>query len=100
LLVIVVLFGLIYSLPNIFDQDPALEISGSRRAQVDVALESKIKDTLKSADLEIKSSEMANKKLLLRFKDSETQLRAKEALTEVLQDGLTLAPTLSADVPD
>jgi len=100
LLVFVVLFGLIYSLPNVFDQDPAIEIGGSRQAQVDVALESKIKDALKSANLDLKSSELENAKLLLRFKDSETQLRAKDALSEVLQDGLTLAPTLSADVPD
>ena len=80
LLVVVVLFGLIYSLPNVFDQDPAIEIKGDRRASVDTALESRIQDTLKSANLEVKSSDSGENRLLLRFPDSENASYARKRL--------------------
>ncbi|MES9868441.1 MAG: protein translocase subunit SecD [Sedimenticola sp.] len=99
LVLVVVLIGLIYALPNVFDQDPAMEISGTRRAQVDVDTESRVKTALAEAKLEIKSSEMQPNKLLLRFADSETQLRAKEVLEAELGSNYTQALTLSTDVP-
>ncbi len=80
LVVFVVLIGMIYSMPNIFSQDPAMEISGTRRAEVDISTEAKVRDALKGAGLEAKSMESGFGKLLVRFSDSETQLRAKETL--------------------
>jgi len=96
---IVVLIGLIYALPNIFDQDPALEISGSRRAEVDTATESRVRQALDKVGISIKSMDSGSNKLLLRFDDSETQLRAKDALETELGGDFTLALTLSSDVP-
>ena len=96
---IVVLVGLIYALPNVFDQDPALEISGSRRAEVGSATEERVRDALGKAGIEIKSLDAGNNKLLLRFGDSETQLRAKDSLETLLGSDYTLALTLSSDVP-
>ncbi|MES9913563.1 MAG: protein translocase subunit SecD, partial [Candidatus Sedimenticola sp. 4PFRAG1] len=99
LVIVVVLIGLIYALPNIFDQDPAMEISGTRRAEVNAGTESLVNDALKAAKLEIKSADLGPNKLLLRFADSETQLRAKEVLEEKLGSDYTQALTLSTDVP-
>lgn len=99
LVVFVVLIGLLYALPNIFDQDPAIEISGSRRAKVDTATEAKIREALKAAKLEIKAIEPGINKLLVRFTDSDTQLRAKEVMEVTLGSGYTQALTLVTDVP-
>ena len=96
---IVVLVGLIYALPNIFDQDPALEITGSRRAELTPATEQRVRDALGAAGIEIKSLDSGSNKLLLRFSDSETQLRAKDSLETLLGGDYTLALTLSSDVP-
>ncbi len=99
LVVFVVLIGLLYALPNIFDQDPAIEISGSRRAKVDTVTEAKIRKALKAEKLEIKAIEPGINKLLVRFTDSDTQLRAKEAMEVALGSGYTQALTLVTDVP-
>ncbi|MCB1904972.1 MAG: protein translocase subunit SecD, partial [Gammaproteobacteria bacterium] len=100
ILVSIVLFvGLIYALPNIFDQDPALEISGSRRAEADAATEARVREALDKAGIAIKSLDAGSNKLLLRFDDSESQLRAKDSLETVLGGDYTLALTLSSDVP-
>ena len=96
---IVVLVSLIYALPNIFAQDPALEITGSRRAELTPATEQRVRDALGAAGIEIKSLDSGSNKLLLRFSDSETQLRAKDSLETLLGGDYTLALTLSSDVP-
>ncbi len=99
LVVVVMLIGLLYALPNLFDQDPAMEISGTRRATVDAATETRVMEALKTAGIEVKSSDRSPNKLLLRFRDSDTQLRAKDTLEGVLGGDYTLALTLSTDVP-
>ncbi|MEJ1297391.1 MAG: protein translocase subunit SecD [Candidatus Sedimenticola sp. (ex Thyasira tokunagai)] len=99
LVVVVVLIGMIYALPNIYSQDPAMDISGTRRAEVDVTTEARVRDALKGAGLEIKSMEAGGGKLLVRFPDSETQLRAKETLEVALAGDYNLALTLNTDVP-
>ncbi|MCP4285487.1 MAG: protein translocase subunit SecD [Gammaproteobacteria bacterium] len=96
---IVVLIGLFYALPNIFDQDPALEISGSRRAEVNSTTEERVRTALGKAEIAIKSLDAGNGKLLLRFADSDAQLRAKDSLETLLGGDYTLALTLSTDVP-
>ena len=54
LVVVVVLTGLLYALPNVFDQDPSMEISGTRLAQVDSVTGDRIKELLGSAGIVIK----------------------------------------------
>jgi len=95
----VLLVGLFFAFPNVFDQDPAMEISGTRRAEVNEQTESRVREALKTAGIEAKGIEPKTGKLLLRFQDSESQLQAKEALEEALGSNYTLALTLSTDVP-
>jgi len=99
LVVVLVLFGLVYALPNVFDQDPSLEISGSRRASVGSTTELTVRTALDSANIKIKSTTAGEDKLLVRFADSESQLRAKEILETTLGSDYTQALTLSTDVP-
>lgn len=99
LVVVLVLFGLVYALPNVFDQDPSLEISGSRRASVGSTTELTVRTALDSANIKIKSTAAGEDKLLVRFADSESQLRAKEILETTLGSDYTQALTLSTDVP-
>ncbi|MCW8889797.1 MAG: protein translocase subunit SecD, partial [Sedimenticola sp.] len=99
LVMVLVLVGLIYALPNVFDQDPSLEISGSRRASVDAQTELTVRTALSESNITIKSTKSGDDKLLVRFEDSESQLRAKEILETTLGGDYTQALTLSTDVP-
>ncbi|MCP3662022.1 MAG: protein translocase subunit SecD [Gammaproteobacteria bacterium] len=99
LVILVLLVGLIYAMPNIFDQDPAMEITGTRRATVDETTVETVQAALKSAGIAVKSMDRGNNKLLLRFNDSETQLKAQDQVLATLGTDYTQALTLSTDVP-
>jgi len=99
LVVVVVLIGLFFALPNAFDQDPSIEVSGTRRAKVDANTESKVKQAMESAGITYKAVEAENGKLLIRLKDSESQLKAQEKLAEALGQDYVTALTLLADLP-
>ncbi len=99
LVVVVVLVGLLFALPNAYDQDPSIEISGTRRAQVDSTTESKVKQAMEASGVSYKALEANGSKLLLRFSDSESQLRAQDKLSETLGDDYVTALTLSPDLP-
>ncbi|MCG8426793.1 MAG: protein translocase subunit SecD, partial [Chromatiales bacterium] len=99
LVLLVVLLGIIYALPNVFDQNPSMEITGNRGTQVTEATLTQALDALQAKNLAVESSELIGSKMLLRFADSETQLRAKEILELTLGGNYTQALTLSTDVP-
>ncbi len=99
LVVVVVLVGLLFALPNAYDQDPSIEISGTRRAQVDSATESKIKQVMELGGISYKAIEAENSKLLVRFKDSESQLKAQEKISQTLGSNYVTALTLLPDLP-
>ena len=54
LVVLVVLVGALFALPNIYDQDPSIEITGLRQVQVDAATESRVRDSLDGAGIPYK----------------------------------------------
>jgi len=100
LVLVVVLIGILYAMPNMFDQDPAMEVAGTRRAKVDQGTVVAVQNALKTAGVEIKSLDFSGtNKILLRFYDPESQLRAKDVLGESLGDNFNQALTLSTDLP-
>jgi preprotein translocase subunit SecD len=99
LVAVVVLVGLFFALPNAFDQDPSIEVSGTRRAQVDAGTETQIRAALESAGVAIKAVEPGSGKLLIRFNDSESQLKAQDALSVALGSDYVTALTLLPDLP-
>ncbi|RDH87812.1 MAG: protein translocase subunit SecD [endosymbiont of Escarpia spicata] len=100
LVVIVVLVGALFALPNIYDQDPSMEISGTRRASVDETTMARITQAMEKAGVEAKGISSENAKLLVRFLNSEDQLKAKEAIANELGTDYNQALTLSPDLPD
>ncbi|MDH5514915.1 MAG: protein translocase subunit SecD, partial [Gammaproteobacteria bacterium] len=58
LLAIVVLIGCIYALPNIYGEDPALQISGARQAEVGEALSVRVSQVLEGAGIAVKQVEL------------------------------------------
>ncbi len=87
LIAIVLLIGLVYALPNLYQPDPALQI---RLEAADTSMEADIGqqvDTLlEAAGLEKKSSTMDAGNYVVRMFNNEDQLRAKTVLTNGLAD--------------
>ncbi|MBK6436596.1 MAG: protein translocase subunit SecD [Rhodanobacteraceae bacterium] len=97
---VVLAFGLLYSLPNIYPQDPAVQISASRNAALDEATKEKVQGDLERAKIAFKSIELSDKRLLVRLVDGETQLRVSEMLRASLGENYSVALNLASTVPN
>jgi len=75
LLIIILVAGGIYAMPNLYSADPSVLIS-LRNKQVDEATHLKVNELLQQASIQKKSSELANNKLLIRFDSVEHQFSA------------------------
>ena len=100
LLVVVVAVGILYALPNLYGEDPAIQIQPMRGAVIDDVLEGRVQTLLDEGELALKSTEMDGTQLLVRFNDTATQLAAADLIRELLGPdyivALNLAPTTPA----
>lgn len=99
LVAVVILLATLYALPNLYDQDPVLEISGLRGAQVDQGLQNKLQTLLENAAITPKRMERQDGRLFIRFDQTADQLHAQQIITGSLPLNYTQALTLLPDVP-
>jgi preprotein translocase subunit SecD len=99
LLVFVLLVGVIYALPNVYGEDPALQISGGRSATVDTVAHDKVIAALQTADIPVKATELKPGQLLVRFNDTEAQLKAVDYVKSALGSDYTIALNLAPATP-
>jgi len=95
----VILLGVIYALPIVFPQQPAVQISANRGATVDAALKEKVLGVLQTKKIEFKDVELNGDRLLARFPNTEVQLAASDALKSELGDQYIVALNLASTVP-
>jgi preprotein translocase subunit SecD len=98
MILLVVTFGFIYASANLFPPDPAIQLSGQSGAmQIDDAVLGKVEQSLDEAGIEYFAGETDGESLLVRLRDADLQLRAKEVIqAEMGGDyivALNLAPT-------
>ena len=99
LVAIVLLVGLLYALPNIYTQDPVIEVTGTRGEEVGETLHQNLVAALERAQIPIKSAELQVDRLQIRFDEPQHQLAAQEVVAKALPPAFTNALTLSPDVP-
>ncbi|NOQ68896.1 MAG: protein translocase subunit SecD [Gammaproteobacteria bacterium] len=99
LLVVVLLFASIFALPNLYGEDPAVQISHRTKS---LSEEDKlvVEQAIQAKDIILKSAELTQGRLLVRFNDTETQLIAADALKEVLGKQYLIALNLAPATPD
>jgi preprotein translocase subunit SecD len=90
LVVIVLIFGLIYTLPNFYGEVPAVQVSPARSTlKADAALESRVIDTLKTAGIAYTGLLRDESGLRVRLDNTDTQLKAKDAIERALNPDST-----------
>ena len=99
LLLVVLVVGSIYALPNIYGSDPAIQISATRNSTVDTQTESKALEVLKAAGITLRSSVLDKSGLLLRFDGVEQQLQAADGIRDALGENYTVALNLAPATP-
>ncbi|AHK79569.1 preprotein translocase subunit SecD [Ectothiorhodospira haloalkaliphila] len=96
LIVVVILVGLVYSLPNLFPEDPVVQIAHSVTDEVDEDTRMQIRAILEGRGVDIKAEEFDGSQMMLRFDSTDDQMRAADILRTALPDqhsvGLNLAP--------
>ena len=96
LILLAVALGVLYSVPNLYPDDEALQVTHESRELVQADLDN-ITTALEAAQLAAMGQELNDSGILLRFDGVDEQLRAKTAIEDALTDdyivALNLAPT-------
>ncbi len=85
MVVVVLTVSLIYALPNIYPEDPSLQISAMRGAEVSADKVAVIEQALQQQQLAVKSVALEKGQILARFSSAEDQLKAREVITQALE---------------
>ncbi|MGB0751450.1 MAG: protein translocase subunit SecD [Gammaproteobacteria bacterium] len=100
LLVVVITVGLLYSSPNLYGEDPAVQVSAERGAVFDETLDNRIRNTLTAAGITPKSLVREQGRVLVRFESGDDQLKGADALRAELARGYIVALNLAPTTPD
>lgn len=100
LLLAVLLIGLLYALPNVFFEDPAIQISSVEdAAQINKETLSKVQNKLHADGLKYLSAITENGSILIRFKDTDVQLKARDEIKALLGEDYVVALNLATRTP-
>ena len=82
---IALLIGLLYTLPNFFGEAPAVQVaSGKATVKLDSGMVARVEGALSQAGLKADFVQMDGASVKARFADTDTQLKAKDAIGKVL----------------
>jgi preprotein translocase subunit SecD len=100
LVAVVVATGLLYSVPNLFPESPAVQISAARStAKIDEALLTRVENALKAANVPYRDAFLDDTSAKVRFADTDTQLKAKDLIEREAGEGYTVALNLLSNAP-
>ncbi|NOQ65113.1 MAG: protein translocase subunit SecD, partial [Methyloprofundus sp.] len=100
LIILVLILGLVYSLPNLFGDDPSVQISSGTTEDMSPAQLTTIKKVLSDAAISSKALEEQGSKVLVRFANTDEQMRAADLLRNKLNAKETVALNLAPATPD
>lgn len=101
LILFVAILGFIYSVPNIYTPDPAVQISGeSSGADMDETVLRRVEKILKDAGIDYFGAEATGKSALVRFANGDQQMQAQRALKSALGTSYVVALNSAPTTPD
>ena len=98
LILLLVGAGGLFALPNIYGKDPALQVSSSR-AEISELTEFQVASALDEAGIAYKATTVREENLIIRFKDEESQLKARAVVEEALGRNFVVALNLAPATP-
>ena len=99
-IVIALVIGFVYALPNVFPDDFAVQITGARSStEVDQRILDRAVDALEAKGIQVKESELQERDALIRLNDTESQLRARPVVQEALGRDYLVALNMAPSTP-
>ena len=99
LIVILIVVGVIYALPNIFGESPALQISAKGGKALTQTAITQVEKMLKADGIAYHGETKTKYLLSMRFNDTSQQLKAQDAIREALGKDYTVAINLVPNTP-
>lgn len=97
LVILVLLVGTLYALPNLYPEDPAIQVSATRGGEVGQDSLALLERRFSEENISLKGIELQDGQLLARFFNTEDQLRARSVVDQALGNtyvsALNMAPT-------
>lgn len=100
MVIFTVAIGVLYALPNLYGEDPSVQISGTRGQQATAETLSKVQTVLNSINITPKAMSFENGSILVRLNKDEEQLPAKDKISEALGNNFSVALNLAPATPE
>ncbi|KFN49230.1 hypothetical protein P873_11740 [Arenimonas composti TR7-09 = DSM 18010] len=95
---IVIALSALYSLPNLYPKEPAVQVA-LNRGTADAGTVERVRSALTAAQVATTDIAIEDDKVLVRVADAESQTKAKDAIDAALGDEFTVALSLASTVP-
>jgi preprotein translocase subunit SecD len=100
LVIIVMVVGTLFALPNVFGEGPSLQLSRNDRSTMEGANTDKVLGLLKADSVPVEASYTEKDRLILRFADAATQAKARETIAKRGEGEFLVALSSSSRAPD
>ncbi len=100
MILLLVLVGALYALPNLYGNQPVIQVSGSRGSAVDESTLNLARNALDKSGLPHGALEIKGKGLVIRFTETESQLKAQDIVRDALGDDFVVAMNLLPAAPE
>ena len=99
LILVVLVVGTVYALPNLYGSDPALQISATRTSQVTSSTSAQVQNLLQGNNIPVRSMVLDKTGLLVRFENVEDQLKSNEMIRNMLGEDYIVALNIAPAAP-
>jgi len=97
---VVLVVGFLFALPNFYGESPAVQVSSAKPTlKIDDAALKSVEDALKRATIPYEEAFLDPTGIKVRFKDTDTQLKAKDVLQKELGENYVVALNLLSNSP-
>ncbi len=100
LILVLLIISVVYALPNLYGDEPVLQIIGSHKAKVTPATLEQVKQAIETGNIKLKSAEIHDESLLIRFNSVADQFKSKQLVAAALGDEYTVALNLMRAIPN
>lgn len=102
LMIAILVFGVIYALPNIYGEDPAIQIISKDSAAIPAVLVENVRGVLNTQKIPFISidSNPSSNTVLIRFNNTEDQLKAQDLVEATVGGQYSVALNLAAKTPE
>ena len=101
LIVFVLVFGALYSLPNLYPANPSIQIAYSQSGQAaDTDLLNKVNTLISENGINAKDVSLKENNIVAQFSDLDAQLKAKTVIQRALLDQVIVALNLESTTPE